>query len=50
MDSKTTFTLDEDDTEVLVVTHEIEGIRAARRFRKQKEGAAKERARRHSVI
>ena len=49
-DSKTTFALDEEDTEVLVAKHEIEGISAERRFRRQKEGEAKGRARRHSVI
>jgi hypothetical protein len=50
VDSKTTFALDEDDTEVLVVMQEIEGIQAERRFRRQEEGEAKERARRQSVI
>ena len=49
-DSKTTFTLDKDDIEVLVVKHEIEEIQAERRFRRQNEGEAKGRARRHSVL
>ena len=50
MDSKTTFALVEDDTEVLAVTYEIEGIRAERRFRRQEEGEERGRARRQSVI
>ena len=50
MDSKITFTLDEEDTEVLVVKHEIDGIWAERRFIRQKEGEVEGRARRHSVI
>ena len=39
-----------DDTDVLIATHEIAGVRAERRFRRQEEGRARGGERRHSVV
>ena len=50
LESRTTFSLDMDDTDVLIATHDIAEVRAERRFRRQEEGSARGGPRRHSVL
>ena len=51
LDSKITYSVAEDDKDLMVATYEIEGVVAERRFRRQtRPNMAMANTRRHSVI